>query len=208
MLTCIKAWDREYAGRGRLWGGKVVGMPALPEGSNVLELGCGDGKTLAGMPDGWLSYALDFSLPALRLSRSLSTAARLILADACRLPFLDSVFDAVFAFHVTGHLLLPGRRALAAEAARVLVPGGRLFFREFAAGDIRDGKGEQVEAGTSLRRNGIATHFFRYGEAEELFCDLRPVSVEECRWSMRIRGTDLMRCEVQAVFEASLDLRS
>lgn len=97
--------------------------PALPEGSNVLELGCGDGKTLAGMPDGWLSYALDFSLPALRLSRSLSLAARLILADACRLPFLDSVFDAVFAFHVTGHLLLPGRRALAAEAARVLVPG-------------------------------------------------------------------------------------
>lgn len=68
-----------------------------------------------------------------------------------------------------------------------------------------------MESGTFLRRNGIATHFFREWEAEELFCDLRPVSVEECRWSMRI--IELICCAARCRqslkrIEASLDLRS
>ena len=84
-------------------------LPHLPEGSAVLELGCGDGKTLSGMPGGWKIVALDISRQALQLSRRLLPDVELVLADACRLPLQSASFDAVFAFHVTGHLLAEGR---------------------------------------------------------------------------------------------------
>lgn len=200
-LTSVKAWDLEYAARGRLWGGAVSHMPTLLAGSRVLELGCGDGKTLAGMADSWRIVSLDVSPQALRLSRTVRPEARLLLADASRLPFRGGKLDAVFAFHVTGHLLAAGRSALAGEAARVLAPGGRLFFREFAGCDLRAGQGEEVESGTFLRKSGIVTHFFSEGEVRDLFDDLRPISVATRRWNMRIKGRDLLRCEVQAVFQ-------
>jgi len=196
----LKAWDKDYASRGRLWGGAVMDLPLLPEGSVVLELGCGDGKTLSALPGGGKIVALDVSLEALHLARRVRTDANLILADASCLPLREKSFDAVFAFHVTGHLLAAGRRALAREAARALVPGGRLFFRDFSGQDMRAGQGEEVEQGTFLRGSGILTHYFTKSEVEELFCDLLPVSIGTHRWKLRIKGENLVRAEVEAVF--------
>jgi ubiquinone/menaquinone biosynthesis C-methylase UbiE len=195
-----KAWDRDYCSRGRLWGGGVRSVPHLPEGSAVLELGCGDGKTLRGMPGVWKISALDISSQALQLTRIVQPDARLILADARLLPFREESFNAVFAFHVTGHQLLQEREALAREVARVLRAGGKLFFREFGTEDLRMGQGEEVEAGTFRRGEGIITHYFTEREVEELFCDLRPISVGTHRWRLRVKGTDLARAEVEAVF--------
>ncbi len=195
------AWDREYSRRGRLWGRAVSDMPILPAESRVLELGCGDGKTLSCMPDCWRKFALDVSIQALLLSQRICPDASLILADASALPFQDGGFDAVFAFHVTGHLLSDGREAIAGEVARVLAPGGRLLFREFVIRDMRAGHGEEVETGTFLNKNGIVTHFFQAGEAEELFVDLQPISVALRSWSMRIKGKEIARSELQAVFQ-------
>ena len=93
----------------------------------------------------------------------------LILADARLLPFRKNSFDAVFAFHVTGHLLLQGRGALACEVARVLRVGGNLFFREFGAEDMRNGQGDEVEESTFRRGSGVLTHYFSEREAEDLF---------------------------------------
>lgn len=175
-------------------------MPHLPEGSAVLELGCGDGKTLAGMPGFWRITALDISPQALRLARRVLPDAKLIVADARLLPFREESFNAVFAFHVTGHLLLPGREALAREVARVLCAGGKLFFREFGWEDMRMGQGEEVEASTFRRGEGILTHYFTESETEGLFSDLGPVSVATHRWKLRVKGVDLARAEVEAVF--------
>jgi ubiquinone/menaquinone biosynthesis C-methylase UbiE len=166
----------------------------------VLELGCGDGKTLAGMPGGWKIAALDISPQALQLTRRVLPDARMILADARLLPIKGESFDAVFAFHVTGHLLLPEREALAREVARVLRAGGKLFFREFGTEDMRLGQGEEVEAVTFRRGEGIITHYFTEREVEELFCDLRAISVDTHRWTLRVKGKDLTRAEVEAVF--------
>ncbi len=198
MDSHLSAWERDYRSRGRLWGGGIKDLPALPEGSRVLELGCGDGKTLAAMPGDWRITALDISSGALRLSRRGDAA--LILADACRLPLQEESFDAVFAFHVTGHLLRPGREALAREAARVLRSGGSLFLREFGAEDMRAGQGDEVEQGTFRRGPGILTHYFTEREVEQLFSGLKPVVVGTHRWNLRIRGRDLLRSEIQAVF--------
>jgi ubiquinone/menaquinone biosynthesis C-methylase UbiE len=195
-----KAWDQDYASRGRLWGGGVKDLPALPEGSFVLELGCGDGKTLSALPGGCRVVGLDVSSQALFLASHVRADANLILADASCLPLRKESFDAVFAFHVAGHLLASGRRALACEAARVLVPGGRLFFRDFCDQDMRAGQGSEVESGTFRRGGGILTHYFAEKEVKELFCGLRPLSIGTHCWKMRIKGEDHLRAEVQAVF--------
>ena len=200
METHLKAWDKDYASRGRLWGGGVKDLPALPGGSFVLELGCGDGKTLSALPSDWKVVALDVSLQALHLARRVRADVNHIQADASRLPLQGESFDAVFAFHVTGHLLASGRRALACEATRVLLPGGRLFFRDFAAEDMRAGQGEEVETGTFRRGSGILTHYFTKSEVEVLFCDLQPVSIATHCWKMRVKGEDHLRAEVEAVF--------
>jgi 2-polyprenyl-6-hydroxyphenyl methylase/3-demethylubiquinone-9 3-methyltransferase len=52
-----------------------------------------------------------------------------LAADAYRLPFPDSVFDAVCALDFLEHVTAPAR--VVAEAARVLRPGGRFFFHTF-----------------------------------------------------------------------------
>jgi ubiquinone/menaquinone biosynthesis C-methylase UbiE len=196
----LKAWDKDYASRGRLWGGGVKNLPVLPEGSSVLELGCGDGKTLSALPYGGKIVALDVSLEALHLARRVRADVNHIQANASRLPLQGESFESVFAFHVTGHLLACGRRALASEAARVLAPGGRLFFRDFAAEDMRAGQGEEVETGTFRRGSGILTHYFTENEVKELFCLLQPVSIAMHCWKMRVKGEDHLRAEVEAVF--------
>lgn len=195
-----KAWDRDYASRGRVWAGGVKDLPRLPACSRVLELGCGDGKTLAAMPCGWEKVALDVSPQALLLASRAGTDASFILADASSLPLANERFDAVFVFHVAGHLLAKRRAALAREALRVLRPRGRLFFRDFSSFDMRAGKGEMVEPGTYLRKNGIITHFFDEDEAKGLFSGLMPEAVTTHRWRLQVRGEVMQRAEVQAVF--------
>jgi ubiquinone/menaquinone biosynthesis C-methylase UbiE len=196
----VDAWDRDYRNKGRLWGGSAKDLPSLPAGSVVLEMGCGDGKTLASMPTDGRIAALDTSPEALRLSRTSAKHVDLILANACFLPFRKSCFDFVFAFHVTGHMLLPSREALAREAGRVLKSGGKLFFREFGAEDMRSRQGDEVESGTFRRGNDILTHYFTKREVEGLFDDLEPIMVSTHRWNLRVKGQDLTRAEVEAVF--------
>jgi SAM-dependent methyltransferase len=196
----VDAWDRDYCNKGRLWGGSAKDLPILPRGSVVLEMGCGNGKTLASMPKDWRIAALDTSPEALRLCHISAPHADRILANACLLPFRKSCFDFVFAFHVTGHMLLPNREALAHEAARVLASGGKLFFREFGTEDMRSSQGEEVESSTFRRGNDILTHYFDESEVERLFYDLEPIMVSTHRWKLRVKGQDLTRSEVEGVF--------
>ncbi len=200
-MSFAKVWDKNYRSRGRLWGGGVKDLPELPAGFAILEMGCGSGKTLAALSarTGKI-IALDISPEALQLCRPCGPKVDLILGDGRCLPFQKESFDAVFAFHVTGHLLLEDRGALAREAARVLKSQGRLFFREFGVDDMRAGKGEEVERRTLKRRDGIITHYFTEAETKALFGDLEPISVGTHRWKLRVSGQDLMRSEVEAVF--------
>ena len=201
-MTHLEAWEKDYASRGRLWGGAVVDLPAVPEGTLVLELGSGDGKTLSALPDGCRAVALDVSAQALHLARRVRADAAFIQADGACLPLREKSFDAVFAFHVAGHLLADGRRALAREAARVLKPGGRIFFRDFSKRDMRAGQGVEVEPGTFRRGSGILTHYFGEDEVAELFCrqQIQQAGIGTHCWKMRIKGKDHLRAEVVASF--------
>lgn len=197
------AWEKEYQTRGRLWGGGLPFLPDLPLGSRVLELGCGNGKTLSAMVSHpWTIAALDVSAGAVILSRIDAPArADFLVAEACHLPFRDRAFDAVFAFHVVGHALHDGREKIASEAARVLKHGGKLFFRDFGMEDMRSGTGIEVEPGTFRRGLGVTTHYFTENEARDLFSLMEPLTIRTHNWKMRVRGKDLLRAEVEAVFQ-------
>lgn len=196
-------WDNEYLRRGRLWGGAPAELPNLPAGSVVLELGCGDGKTLSLMHTRpWMIYAVDSSIEALNLSAlvpGIRRSVSFVKADAICLPFTDSSFDAVFAYHIIGHAPLAGRMRMATEVARVLRPGGTLFFLDFEPGDMRAGAGERIEPDTYLRGNGIITHYFSIDELNSSFPGLEVVSVSLKRREMRVHGRTLVRSELECV---------
>ncbi len=198
------AWEEEYLCKGAVWGGAVHHLPLLPPGSRVLELGCGNGKTLSAMIQRcWEVTAIDFSARAVAMSRMNTVATHkgeVSRADARNLPFAAEMFDAVFAIHIFSHLMAKDRTAAVTESVRVLKPGGILYFSGFSTEDLRSGKGSVVEPGTLMKGSGICTHYFTEAETLELFGNLTLAAIKTERWSMRIRGKDHPRGEIQATF--------
>ena len=186
----MNAWEQNYQKRGPLWQGTAIGIPFFPPGTRVLEAGCGNGKTLATLSQqGCRVTGCDIASSALRLACQAVPGAHLVQADVRRLPFPDHTYGAVIAVHVTGALREPERRQAAGEYARVLAPGGTLFFREFSVDDFRCGKGEHVEAQSFLRGDGVMTHYFSEDEVHDLFPAERwQGTVLPERWEMRVRG--------------------
>jgi SAM-dependent methyltransferase len=203
MTAGPSAWDEDYRKRGNLWGGAPASLPEIPAGATVLEIGCGNGKTLAALARRSSHVtAVEISREALLLARRhpATAAAAFVLADARDLPFRDCVFDLVFLVHVAGHLPARDRITLASEVCRVLADGGTLIFRAFSIEDMRAGKGVEVEPKTFRRGSGITTHYFTETEVLELFSPLTPVLLRTDRWRMRVRGKYLPRAEVEGVF--------
>lgn len=94
----------------------------LRPGDCVLEVGCGPGDLLLALPAG-AHLGLDLSASMLRRARTrLGPGARLLLADAERLPLDPASFDRVICSEVLEHTLRPRRVLL--EIARILRPGG------------------------------------------------------------------------------------
>jgi SAM-dependent methyltransferase len=92
----------------------------------ILELGVGTGRVAVPIEAaGGRVVGLDVASEMLAEARA-KGLARLVRADAERLPLAAARFDAVLAVQVLHHL--PDLPAALAEAARVLRPGGLLLF--------------------------------------------------------------------------------
>jgi SAM-dependent methyltransferase len=92
------------------------------------EIGCGNGSVLAAVADehpDWQVYGIEASVAGLRHARRRVPRARLIQADATRLPF-ESQFDAVGIFDVLEHI--DDDRAVLRGIRRSLRPHGRLLI--------------------------------------------------------------------------------
>ena len=151
-LRRIEKWLMQSALR--RWGQRRVEAPRvfrgvdLPQGADILEIGCGYG-------DGALLIARRFAgarVVAVDLDEEIVAAARrrvarpsawargaptgrisFLCADATALGFPDAAFDAAILFGMLHHVR-QWRRAIA-EAHRVLRPGGVLAFEEALIGN-------------------------------------------------------------------------
>jgi len=204
MVTDSGVWEEDYTRRGRLWSGVTHDLPDLTSGSRVLELGCGNGKTLFAMVQrGCDVTAIDFSSRAVTLSSNVvggASQGHVMVADARCPPFKNASFDAIFAMHVVGHMLDPDRKQITSTLPHILKPGGILFFTDFSTKDFRFGKGDETETATFQRGTGIITHYFTREEVIDLFSKLTPVSVSVHQWPMRVLGSTLVRSEIHATF--------
>ena len=102
----------------------------IPEGGVALDVGAGPGSITTSLahaagPDG---LALGVDISEAMLARAVRSAAGpqvgFLRADAQKLPFRDSTFDAAISVAVLQ--LVPDPAAALSEIARVLKPGGRL----------------------------------------------------------------------------------
>lgn len=104
---------------------------------NVLEVGCGNGAILRQMLDYGAEpaclYGVDLLLEALREAKPRSSSFHFVCGNAGQLPFPDSSFGIVVTFTLfTSVLDRKIREAIAAELLRVLCPGGRIIWYDFA----------------------------------------------------------------------------
>lgn len=198
------SWDEDYRARGALYGGAPRPVPAFPDGARVLELGCGDGKTLTALCGKHRTVvAVDYSPRAALLARAKRYPApgpEIIVSDALHLPCRDRSFDAISACHVLGHSTAAGRKIMANEILRLLCPGGLVWFSDFSVRDFRYGTGQETEPGTFVRGTGIATHYFSWDDVQDLFSGFDQVFLRQESWTLRVRGTCYPRSEIAALF--------
>jgi len=193
------AWERLYAGQARPWRGVVaVGLPDLPVGSSVLDLGCGNGKTAEALCErGFAVTGVDYAPAAIAsCQRLLGSRAAFVLADCRALPFPDGSFAAVTAVHLFEHL--PPEDLLLAfrEAVRVLHPGGYLLVRSFAAGDMR------AEGQAERDRNGLRYCYYDEADFRAVSAGLEEVGLTTLREPTRF-GT--VRVRVEGLFRRSTE---
>ena len=110
----------------------LLGSWLPTKSARILELGCGTGRLST-----FASIATDASKASLAVARTRKPATNFAAADAERLPLASNSFDAVFAFHLLMHLEINSIRAIFAEAARVLRPGG-VMIADIASKTRRD----------------------------------------------------------------------
>ncbi len=197
-------WEADYRTKGDLYGGTPRSIPDFPRGATVLELGCGNGKTLSGLCRQHQSIvAIDYSPRAAHLARMKAypePGPEIAVADAQHTPFCDHTFDAITACHVLGHGPVDSRIAIIDELMRLLRPVGLIWFCDFSNRDFRYGSGRQTEPGTFVRGNGIATHYFSESEVRDLFSGFETAFLRFDDWTLRVKGVDYPRSEISALF--------
>ena len=109
--------------------------PHIPQGSQILEIGCGSGngaKSLIEILKPSHLTTLDYDQRMVDLaSKRLKGVHNVIVMqqDATNLPFADNSFHAIFDMAVLHHI--PQWQEALKELHRVLKPGGILYIEEF-----------------------------------------------------------------------------
>src|SRR5690349_4837198 len=106
---------------------QLAEIAELDRSSRVLDVGAGTGRIAIPMADRSRIVVVDVARPMLATLQSKAGERRIpaMVADACRLPFLENQFDAVVIARLL--YLVPAWRELVDEALRVLKPGGRVL---------------------------------------------------------------------------------
>jgi ArsR family transcriptional regulator len=131
--------ERHYS-PGRTWQSLTVGLAALVELGDVLDVGSGDGAVAGYLAPYCRSLTCIDTDPRMieaateRLGRYPHVRAQ--SADVHAMPFRAASFDAVLLFHTLTYAAKPARAL--EECGRVLRPGGRLVLLTLDAHDQRE----------------------------------------------------------------------
>jgi SAM-dependent methyltransferase len=109
-------------------------LELIPEGSTVLDLGCGAGLVTADLTTRASVVGVDISAGQLELARRNVPAARFVRADLVDLAFAPGSFDAVVAFWTLIHVPREMHASLFTRIHGWLKPGG-LFAGTLGSGD-------------------------------------------------------------------------
>jgi len=154
-----EAWNDFYRSNRRPWRGNSGLVHPFGKGDRVLEIGCGNGKTVSSLlDDGVDVVGLDFSETAIEQCRELFET-EFVCSPCTELPFDDRSFDGVIAFHVLEHLQPDELKKTMAEIGRVLKNDGTLLVKVFSKDDMR--------SGNATKGNGIFYHYFDRDELSE-----------------------------------------
>jgi ubiquinone/menaquinone biosynthesis C-methylase UbiE len=103
------------------------------EAWNILDLGCGTGRSLQGLAEAQQPpsrcYGLDFSAGMLAQAHRLDSTYRLVQASAPYPPFAAASFEMIFCAHAFHHF--PDKPQVVQAAYRLLRPGGAFAIVNF-----------------------------------------------------------------------------
>jgi len=200
MRRYLDRWDAEYKRHGSIWRGESkMEIGKYIKTGRILEVGCGNGKSLVPLVRaGYDVTGLDVSKSAVESIKDLGAAV--VHGDICDLSSRKK-FDAIVCRYVLGALRQEDRLLAVKNIARLLKKGGFVFFEDFAVGDMRFGKGEEIEPNTFKRGNGILYHYFTLEEVKELFKDLKALELAGSGSKRRYNGIGYQRRLVSGVFE-------
>ena len=113
MTSQKEFWDEEYKNNSDKWKKETLFLPSLLHNKRVLELGCGNGKTITSILRQKPSEvtAIDFSSEAINLAKKNFNGKfiNFIQADVKDLPFRHKEFDVVICFYILNNLLAEER---------------------------------------------------------------------------------------------------
>lgn len=124
-------WEERFAADGPRYAAAVARM-GLGPGRRALDVGCGSGRALPALraevgDEGMvLGVELTPAMLAATVREGRAGLARLLLADACRLPLAAGAVDGIFSAGLINHVADPA--AALREWARVTAPGGVLLL--------------------------------------------------------------------------------
>jgi SAM-dependent methyltransferase len=177
-----------YSGRRALVRRLVRGIPA----GRALDVGCGSAGNTAVLRDlGWRVTGLEFSPAAASLARARDLP--IVRADAQRLPFPDESFDLVMSTDMWEHI--EEDDLVAAEAARVLRPGGRLLVAVPAGMDLWSGHDVALGHVRRYDREGLTSLVRSVG--------LDVVAVDS--WNVLLRPVAKLRRKQQQASESEME---
>lgn len=196
----IGPWDEFYKTQSRAWRGVTnLGDVPFDRGSRILEVGCGNGKTLAALAEeGFEAVGMDFSEEAVNSCRRLlGHDADIVCASVLDIPFPDGSFDGAVMFHVLEALTHDEAVRASSELRRVIRKGGCVMARAFSIDDLRSEKGERISEDTVVRGNGIRYRYYTEDSMRSAFPDAECIQIGTVRDPTRFGGD---RSRVEAVF--------
>ena len=148
----------------------------LPAHATILELGCGEGNdSIYFAEQGHTITATDFSDVAIKQNNERWTHPNLAFqVQDIRQPlkFGDASFDSVYARLSLHYFTDDTTKCVFREIARVLKPGGTLYFMCKSTDDHIYGQGDEIEK-DMYELNGHVRHFFSKEYALELLDDAK-----------------------------------